>query len=298
VRFRLDEDMSVTALLDRFGEGATARRYLWEPLCVSALNTGPEAASAQVFLNVLRDSLNGRRADSELLLPTRDLTALFPEPAVRWLQSAGSEVRTGCAVDALETGAASFIVRTGTGEEHFEQVICALPPYRVPQVLAPIPALRDTLATIDALRHEPIYSVYLQYPRGARLPQPMLGFDGGFAQWAFDRGRLCGQDGLIGVVISARGRHQDIDQAALARDVQAELATQFPDLRAPLWTRVIAEKRGTFACTVGMSRPGQRTPVPGLYLAGDYTASDYPATLESAVRSGVACARMVLGGAG
>ena len=295
MRFRLGEDMSVAALLTRFGESATARRYLWEPLCVSALNTGPEAASAQVFLNVLRDSLNGPRADSDLLLPIRDLTALFPEPAVRWLESAGSEVRIGCSVDTVGTDATRFYVRTSAGQEHFDQVICALPPYRVAPVLAPIPALGATLATIDAMRHEPIYSIYLQYPRGARLPQPMLGFDGGFAQWAFDRGRLCGQDGLIGVVISSRGRHQDIDQAALAHSVQSELATQFPDLGTPLWTRVIAEKRGTFACTVGVSRPEQRTCVPGIYLAGDYTAGAYPATLEAAVRSGIECARMILG---
>jgi uncharacterized protein with NAD-binding domain and iron-sulfur cluster len=122
----------------------------------------------------------------------------------------------------------------------------------------------------------------------------MLGFNGGFAQWAFDRGRLCGQDGLIGVVISARGRHQEMDQATLATAVQSEIALMFPHLGTPRWTRVIAEKRGTFACTVGMSRPAQRTLVPGLYLAGDYTAGPYPATLEAAVRSGVACARMVL----
>jgi uncharacterized protein with NAD-binding domain and iron-sulfur cluster len=99
---------------------------------------------------------------------------------------------------------------------------------------------------------------------------------------------------LIGVVISARGRHQDIDQTALATAVQAEIALHDPQLSAPLWTRVIAEKRGTFACAVGVARPAQRTPVPGLYLAGDYTASPYPATLEAAVRSGVACARYAM----
>jgi uncharacterized protein with NAD-binding domain and iron-sulfur cluster len=96
------------------------------------------------------------------------------------------------------------------------------------------------------------------------------------------------------VVISARGRHQEMDQAALATAVQSEMAFMFPRMGAPLWTRVIAEKRGTFACTVGVKRPAQRTRVPGLYLAGDYTASPYPATLEAAVRSGVACARYVM----
>jgi len=289
--FRLEQDIGVAALLARFRESDAARRYLWEPLCVSALNTIPEEASAQVFLNVLRDSLNGSREDSELLLPMRDLTALFPGPAAEFVRSAGGEVRTGCAAEAVHAASDGFAVRSAAGEERFEQVVCALPPFRVPEVLAGVPALSSTRAAIDALRYAPIYSVYLQYPPGTRLPQPMLGFDGGFAQWAFDRGRLGGQDGLIGVVISARGRHQEIDQAALATAVQAEIALPYPHLGAPLWTRVIAEKRGTFACTVGVARPAQRTPVPGLYLAGDYTASPYPATLEAAVRSGVACAR-------
>jgi squalene-associated FAD-dependent desaturase len=294
MNFRLEHDLSVAAMLARFRESDAACRYLWEPLCVSALNTTPEEASAQVFLNVLRDSLSGGREDSELLLPTRDLTALFPEPAAQFVRAAGGAVRTGCAAEAVRAAGAGFAVRSAAGEEPFDQVVCALPPFRVAQVLAALPALSTTLAAVEALRYAPIYSVYLQYPPGTYLPQPMLGFDGGFAQWAFDRGRLCGQDGLIGVVISARGRHQEMDQAALATAVQSEIAFMFPRLGVPLWTRVIAEKRGTFACTVGLSRPAQRTPVAGLYLAGDYTASPYPATLEAAVRSGIACARMLL----
>lgn len=76
--FSLDQDISVETLLARFRQGDDARRYLWEPLCVSALNTRPAEASAQVFLNVLRDSLHGTREDSELLLPARDLSLLFP----------------------------------------------------------------------------------------------------------------------------------------------------------------------------------------------------------------------------
>jgi squalene-associated FAD-dependent desaturase len=294
MNFRLERDSSVAALLARFRESDAACRYLWEPLCVSALNTTPEEASAQVFLNVLRDSLDGRRADSELLLPKRDLSTLFPEPAAQFVRAAGGAVRIGCAVESVHAAGTGFAVRSAAGEEPFDRVVCALPPYRVAEVLAALPALSATVAAIEALRYAPIYSVYLQYPPGTHLLQAMLGFDGGFAQWAFDRGRLCGQDGLIGVVISARGRHQEMDQAALATAVQSEIAFMFPRMGAPQWTRVIAEKRGTFACTVGITRPAQRTPLPGLYLAGDYTASSYPATLEAAVRSGVACARMAL----
>jgi predicted NAD/FAD-dependent oxidoreductase len=161
--------------------------------------------------------------------------------------------------------------------------------------LAGFPALADTLDMIGQLHHEPICSVYLQFPPLTRLPQAMLGLEGGAAQWVFDRGQLCAQDGLLGVVISAHRRHEAVDQEKLGAQVRTELQAAFPSLPAALWTKVIEERRATFACTVGVKRPQQRTAVDNLYLAGDYTDSPYPATLEAAVCSGVACARMVLG---
>ena len=293
-RFRLDEDTTVTALLERFRQSPAVRHHLWDSLCTSALNTPPERASAQVFLNVLRDSLDGNREDSELLLPVVDLSALFPEPAARYVKEHGGEVLTGTPVASIEADGAALQVRTSAGVQRFSHAICALPPYRVPETLARLPALEGTLRDIGELGYEPIHSVYLQYAGALSLPQPMFGLDGGLAQWIFDRGALCGQQGLVGVVISASGRHQELNQELLAATVHRELLTHFPRLGNPLWSQVIAERRATFSCVVGVKRPAQRTALPNVYLAGDYTASGYPATLESAVVSGVACARMVL----
>ena len=125
------------------------------------------------------------------------------------------------------------------------------------------------------------------------MPQPMTGFDGGYVQWIFDRGRLNGRAGLLAAVISAQGAHQNASRDALAGAIHRELAALLPALPAPLWSRVIAEKRATFSCRPGTVRPANRTAVDRLYLAGDYTASDYPSTLESAVRSGVLAAGLV-----
>ena len=125
------------------------------------------------------------------------------------------------------------------------------------------------------------------------MPQPMTGFDGGCIQWVFDRGRLGGTAGLLAAVISARGAHQNSSQDALAGAIHGELAAFLPNLPAPLWSRVIAEKRATYSCRPGVLRPANRTAVERCFLAGDYTAGDYPATLEAAVRSGVAAARLV-----
>ncbi|MDH5534402.1 MAG: FAD-dependent oxidoreductase, partial [Betaproteobacteria bacterium] len=110
----------------------------------------------------------------------------------------------------------------------------------------------------------------------------------------FDRETICGEPGRLAAVISAEGGHQEMDQAALAQRVHTELAQALGPLPEPLWSRVIAEKRATFACTPGLERPSQRTPLAGFHLAGDYVASDYPATLEAAVRSGIHCAQRVL----
>jgi uncharacterized protein with NAD-binding domain and iron-sulfur cluster len=122
----------------------------------------------------------------------------------------------------------------------------------------------------------------------------MLGLQGGLAQWVFDRGSLSGHRGLIACVLSGGGTHESLSQDELAAMLHAELSRALPGLPAPSWTRVIAEKRATFSCQVGIDRPANATALPNLYLAGDYTASDYPATLEAAVQSGVAAARLAL----
>jgi predicted NAD/FAD-dependent oxidoreductase len=207
----------------------------------------------------------------------------------------GGTVQTGCAVARVGLSGAGFEVEAGSTRT-FDALVCALPPFRVAQVAAGLPALAPALAAIAALRYEPIWSIYLQYDRTVRRPSPMFGLESGPGQWAFDRGALAGQHGLIGVVISANGPHEALDQDEVARRVHASLREHIPALGEPAWSRVIAEKRATFACTPGLARPAQITPVPGFYLAGDYTASDYPATLEAAVRSGVACARALLAG--
>ena len=98
---------------------------------------------------------------------------------------------------------------------------------------------------------------------------------------------------MIASVISAEGLHQDLTHDELAQQVIAELAAEFGITERPLWYKVIAEKRATFACTPDLDRPAQRTEHPRLLLAGDYTQGDYPATLEGAVQSGLRCASIL-----
>jgi squalene-associated FAD-dependent desaturase len=296
--FVLERDTTVQALLKEQAQGPRMTRLLWNPLCVSALNTPPESASAQVFLHVLRDSLGGDRAASELLLPRVDLSSLFPEPAAAYVQAHGGTVRVGERVTAIERGEASgsagFTVQSQDGACPFSHVICALGPYHAGAFLIGMSALAEAAEAVERLAYQPIYSVYLGYPPHVRLPSPMTGFESPLLQWAFDRGALAGQHGVIGAVISASGQHQAMAQDELGRLVHQELQQQLGPLPDPLWCRVIAEKRATFACTAGLRRPASLTPLRHFLLAGDYTASDYPGTIESAVRSGVSAANAIL----
>ncbi len=130
-RFRLAPDISVEQLLMRHGQREKLCRVLWYPLCVAALNTPPAIASAQVFLNVLRDSLYAERDASDILLPRVDLSALFPEPAAAWVTQRGGQVRTECRVTAIEPAKNSFVVKTNGARETFTHVICALPPHQI-----------------------------------------------------------------------------------------------------------------------------------------------------------------------
>ena len=292
--FQLPHDMTVTELLAQHGQDADLSLKLWEPLCIAALNTPIQKASAQVLLNVLRDALNRKRADSDMLLPRIDFTALFPQRAVGYVERHGGKVHLSCGAERINPTDEGFEVVTTQGPQRFSHVICATSPTVAAGLLRPHAALGETVNRIDALEQQPIYTIYLQYPSQVQLPHPMIGLHRCYSQWLFDRGRIAGQHGLLAAVISAEGIHQDLPHDELAQKVVAELRREFGIVAMPQWFKVIAEKRATFCCSPALQRPAQLTAIPGLLLAGDYTAGDYPATLEGAVLSGIRCARLCL----
>jgi hypothetical protein len=168
-------------------------------------------------------------------------------------------------------------------------------------LLASLPETAAIVAQLAAFTYEPITTCYLQYDPAVRLAQPFFALEdspaaGHWGQFVFDRGQLDpAQAGLLAVVVSVSGAAAALPQPALAAAVAAQLAQVFgrPELGNPGWTRVVTEKRATHACTAGLVRPANATPLAGLALAGDYTAGEYPATLEMAVRSGLAAAALL-----
>ncbi len=273
MRFRLASDTSVSELLAQHGQSERIGHYLWRPLCVSALNTPPELASANVFLAVLRDTLGAGAEASDLVLPRVDLSRLFPEPAAEFVRAHGGELRLQTPVKDL-----------GALRQEYDRVIVAVGPHQLKSVMP------------DAPEHsyQPIYTCYLQYADNVRLPFPMLGLADGLVQWVFDRGALLGENGRLACVISAQGDHQQMTLEEIAERCHGELASALGALGRPQWWRVIAEKRATITCSPGIKQRNAQPSLPGVSFAGDYTDPEYPPTLEAAVRSGVRAAEKLI----
>jgi len=307
--WQLHDDCSVSTLLERFDQTDRLIRLMWRPLCIAALNTRPEHASAQVFLAVLRDSLGARRRASDMLLPRLDLSSLFPQRAAAFIEERGGNVESGCSIRQLRRNGEQWQLQGNDANLDFDAVVIATPPETAATLLDGS-ADASLLATLRSFEYEPITTCYLQYASDTRLPRPFfallddpenagknVGNTAAWGQFVFDRGQLDPtQAGLLAVVISASSAAIQAGHEELAKAVAAQLAATFkqPQLAAPSWTKVISEKRATFACTPGLVRPANDSGLAKLMLAGDYTASDYPATLESAVRSGKQAARELL----
>jgi squalene-associated FAD-dependent desaturase len=272
--FRLASDSSVATWLDAAGQTGHLRRHLWQPLCLAALNTPAQTASAQLFANVLRDTLGSpRRADTDLLLPRVDFGRLLAEPASDWLLAHGVTLRYRTRVRSLHASAGAVTI---DGEPYAAAILATAPQHAR--------HLWPSLA--DHFEYEPIITAYLQYPPATRLPFPLLSLSGPLGQWVVDRG-----NGLFACVLSGHGPWEQADDADLAQRLADELG--FP--ARPVWRQVIREKRATFSARPNLPRPPE-TLTPRLFLAGDHTWAEYPATLEGAIRSGRRAARLALAG--
>ncbi|GHU31715.1 amine oxidoreductase [Betaproteobacteria bacterium] len=291
--YQLTDDISVAELLDRHRQRENLRRFLWEPLCLAALNTPPERASAQIFANVLREVLDGTRENSDLLLPQTDLSQIFPDPAARFITARGGEIRLSARVECIECCEQSLAING----ERFEQAVIAAAPQHASSLLRHHAETRDIAALLDVYPFEPIGTVYLAYPESLRLSFPMLGMSGPLGQWVFDRSSQQPESAnIVGCVLSAQGAWDERDNDSLATALHDELQqTLGRPLPEPNGYRVIRERRATFSCRPGLPRPPAKTALRGLWLAGDYVCAEYPATLEGAVRSGCRVARGILG---
>lgn len=273
---------------------------LWQSLCLAILNTPPEEASFSLFQATLQRVFYGHPRQGDFLLPRVDLNQLFPQPALSFLESRAkhSQIFFNSRVVKLsfsDQRMTGVLLQNGDSIAA-DQVILAVPPHAAYRLLAnemPLISLAKTVQTLCA--SQSVTTVYLRYPHETVLDFPMIAIHGGIGQWVTDRQATHGEYGSVSVVISGNlKRSQPLHD--IAAQVVAELAMLFPGWKAPLSYRILQEKRATFSATpqVVSQRPVSQSAMKGLWLAGDYTETHLPATLEGAVISGSLAARYVL----
>lgn len=275
-------------------------RLIWKPLCLAAMNTPVETASTSIFARVIRDAFFASASHSDMLFPCTGLSEGLPQHVCDWLQKQGGRVHTHWRVNTIHYSEGKIQAVEGRhGVLPCSALVLAVPPNEARRLCADLPEMQSLLQRLEAFTWHAIATVYVRFPETVCLPENRLmqGLAGGSIQWIIDR-RCCHQPGWMACVISvadvvcpdlARNRER------MAERVKQELAQLYPDWPAPLDCRVIQEKRATFASVsgVGTIRPDNRTGLHGLFLAGDYTNTGYPATLEGAVRSGQRVAKCV-----
>jgi predicted NAD/FAD-dependent oxidoreductase len=242
-------------------------------------------------------------------LRATDLAALFPEAAARFVESHGGVVRTATLARIARATHNDTTLLVGDAVETARAVIVAVGPHQLagafaPEAVAGRPELRAFLEQMATLAYEPIVTVWLGYASAVALPAPLARLDDTPGQWAVDRPDILARaesdpgrpplQQMLAVILSASGPHEKLDHDVLARDVDAQLRHLQPERSPCVWSQVIAERRATYACTPRRARPAQARLAGGVYLAGDYVDADYPATLEAAVRSGIAAAGSVM----
>lgn len=284
------DDITVSQWLLKTQQSERLIKQLWEPLCLATLNTPLKEASAHTLATVLRDSLGKDKAAADLLIPRQPLGDLFPQAAAAYIQQNGSKISLQTSVKELviEAGKIAAVVIDDGTKIQTDSVIVAASLSQNNQLLS-------SHINYHLPAQYPICTVYLHYPENTRLSAPILGMSGTTSQWLFDRSAQT--PGLMAVVISAPGKHEKMAKDDLINLVCEEIYQLFPAMpKQADKGLVIREKRATFACAVDIEkhRPQPQTDITGLWLAGDYVANNYPATLEGAIRNGESCAKALL----
>jgi hydroxysqualene dehydroxylase len=288
---------TVTEWLIAHGQRDTLRAWLWDPLAVAALNQSPDDALASPFLRVLAEMFGPERAASALVLPTRPLHQMYAEPAREFIESRGGEVR----VNAL----ARIVVEHGRvravdvrGERiAARRVVAAVPWFALRGLFAPPPQeLGATVEAASAMASMPIVTVNLWYDRRV-MEEAFVGLPGRDMQWVFDKRLAFGESAShLSLVSSGAARLTLMGRDELTALAAREVAEALPGVRGATLVRatVVREKQATFSLAAGQPpRPGTRTPVGGLVLAGDWIETGLPGTIESAVVSGHRAAEMI-----
>ncbi len=314
VRFgRAPVGLTLAEYLARCGQGPQARRLLWDGLATAILNETPEQAAAVLFHRVYREAfLTSRRASRLVFL--RCGWGQLCERLGRYFEGRGGRLHRRALVEGVDLSSDRAVgVRWQQGAEtragiqagrraqalraQADAVVAAVPWHALPGLLPADWRARPPFEGLARLGTSPIVSVELWLDRPV-VDRTMVGLREGEMEWVFDKGRLFGREGApqhLSFIVSAARRSAPRRNAELAASAEESLRRFFPGMSGArvLRSHVLREPSATFACTPQNEglRPPVRSPIAGLWLAGDWTDTGLPATIEGAVRSGRAAAR-------
>jgi squalene-associated FAD-dependent desaturase len=282
--------------LIRNGQARRLREMLWEPLALAALNQPAREAAAPVFLRVLAHMLGPGPADSAIAMPLRPLTAMYAGPGRAFIESQGGQVQVASPARVRIEGPRVAGIEVRGDAIKADAVIVAVPWFALAEtIVGNRGAIEPIISAARATTASPIVTVNLWFDREV-LPAPFVGLPGRTFQWAFDKRQVFGDSAahlsLVSSGADAVVAESNEKLAALACD---ELAAALPGVRSARLIRslVVRERRATFSLAPGQpERPGATPPVEGLLLAGDWTETGLPATIEGAVLSGHRAARL------
>ena len=297
------QHMTVAQLMDALRQGERARQAFWYPLSIATLNDEPEVSSAALLAEVLKRAFFSKRSDSAFVYSRVGLSDLYCSGAASLIERGGGVISTHAPIESIEIengSAARVKLRDGT-RLGAANIICAIPSR---QVLALLPnSLRtDPFFTpIAELQSSPIICVHAWFDRDV-TDSAFVGFIGTTTQWLFNKRRIFEMrgerhPGYLSFVISGARKLVDLSNDELQDLVLNDLKAMIPASAEAKLVRalVLKEKHATMAPSPDTFRlrPTTPTPIPNLFLAGDWVQTGLPATIESAVISGRAAAAAI-----
>ncbi len=286
--------LSTAEWLQANGQSAETMRSFWDPLTIAIMNERAERASALLFVRCLYRAFIESTENASLILPAVGLSELFVDPAVASITRLGGRVLLGSGVSEVivDAGEARGVRLADGSTEEASAVIVAVPPWSFNNLLP------DGIVSPGAFEPSPIVSIHFWFEEDF-MEEPFVGIIGRTVQWVFNRRKIAekgGRGGHISCVISAAreivGRSNEEILQIAASDIQGVFgAHSTPPTRGV----VIREKRATFSPgpAIERHRPGAKTSIENLFLAGDWTSTGLPGTIEGAVWSGQLAARLI-----
>ena len=293
---QVDPSLTVSQWLERQRQAPQMRRWLWDPLVFAALNQSPDEAAARPFVRVLAEMFGPRAEDSAIGLPRVPLDELIALPAVRFVEAHGGTVLSRRPAKIAMTGDRIANVKVGDTTVRAASVISAVPWYAFPGLWEEnCPAmLVDIAANAAAMKSSPIVAVNLWFDRDVMgRDRPFVGLSDGTMHWFFGREAILGAGTHVSAVASGASGLLRLENDELIRRAEADARRALPATRGATLLRalVVREPRATFSLAPDAPlRPFTVTALPGFFLAGDWTDTGLPATIEGAVRSGIAAA--------